>query len=155
MFILSLNCHCDFIYLLNSVFSLFDKAQQRECVDSPQGSPHGIHSNSHSLNSGLQPRIPNFSNPLYNGSNENDESEASCSEDNLRVHTSLKNKGNNSINKQAVEPLYEEDVIDGFAIVSFSSYDELEVSWRIDESRDKKFDVNLLLSATGCCGNSR
>ena len=104
------------------------KAQQRECVGSPQGSLEGVISNSHNTGGGLQSRVPSFSNPLYNGSNEDEEdSEASCSEDNLKVHTKIRNKNKSNTSKQLTEPLYEEDVIDGFAIISFSSYDELEV----------------------------
>lgn len=108
------------------------QAQQRECVGSPQGSLEGIISNSHNTGGGLQSRVPSFSNPLFSGSNEDEEdSEASCSGDNLKVHTKIRNKNKSNTSKQLAEPLYEEDVIDGFAIISFSSYDELEVKYCI------------------------
>ena len=112
---------------------------QRECADSPQGSPGTIHNCSNS-------RVPPFSGGLYHGSNgdeDGDESEdgngsrdGADNRSQSATAKNLRNKGgtNNKSSKPSIqtadpliEPLYEEDVIDGFAIISFSSYDDLEV----------------------------
>jgi len=63
---------------------------------------------------------------LCHESNEDEDSETSYSEDNQKPLKPTKNKSNSSGPKLA-EPLYEEDVIDGFAIISFSTYEDLEV----------------------------
>jgi hypothetical protein len=106
-------------------FEFFQQAQQKECVDSSQGSHGGIHSNSHSVG-GFSSRVPAFSSPLCHESNEDEDSETSYSEDNQKPLKTTKNKSSSSGPKLA-EPLYEEDVIDGFAIISFSTYEDLEV----------------------------
>ena len=61
-------------------------------------------------------------------SNDDEDSETSHSEDNQKpLKPSKNNSSSGSVTKLA-EPLYEEDVIDGFAIISFSTYEDLEVS---------------------------
>lgn len=119
-----MNCHTSRTHFQN--LNLFLQAQQKECVDSSQGSHGGIHSNSHNVSGGFSSRIPAFSSPLCHESNEDEDSETSHSEDNQKPLKPSKNKSSGSATKVA-EPLYEEDVIDGFAIISFSTYEELEV----------------------------
>lgn len=117
------NCWHSFYF---SIVLNFIQAQQKECVDSTQGSHGGIHSNSHSVG-GFSSRVPAFSSPLCHESNEEEDSETSHSEDNQKPLKPTKNKS--SSGTKSVEPLYEEDVIDGFAIISFSTYEDLEVSF--------------------------
>jgi len=77
----------------------------------------------------------------YHGSNgdEDDDDDEECEGLDRGPPTASKNLRNKSgvnINQPKLqmpaqsntEPLYEEDVIDGFAIISLSSYDDLEVS---------------------------
>jgi len=109
--------------------------QQRECADSSVGSPGGIlHSNSHGLNSSGFPnsRVPAFSNNSCQESNDDDDSEASHHQEDNQTKRPVKfqmtKSGSSPASCKLVgEPLYEEDVIDGFAIVSFTSYEDLEV----------------------------
>jgi len=105
-------------------FEFKQQAQQKECVDSSQGSHGGIHSNSHGVG-GFSSRVPAFSSPLCHESNDEEDSETSYSEDNQKPLKPTKNKGISD--PKLAEPLYEEDVIDGFAIISFSTYEDLEV----------------------------
>lgn len=108
--------------------SAYLQAQQKECVDSSQGSHGGIHSNSHSVSGGFSSRVPAFSSPLCHESNDDEDSETSHSEDNQKPLKPSKNKSISGSVTKLAEPLYEEDVIDGFAIISFSTYEDLEVS---------------------------
>jgi hypothetical protein len=62
---------------------------------------------------------------LCHESNDEEDSETSYSEDNQKPLKPTKNKGISD--PKLAEPLYEEDVIDGFAIISFSTYEDLEV----------------------------
>lgn len=108
------------------------QAQQRECADSSVGSPGGI-LHSHGLNSSGFPasRVPAFSNNSCQESNDDDDSEASHHQEDNQTKRPVKfqmtKSGSSPTSKLVGEPLYEEDVIDGFAIVSFTSYEDLEV----------------------------
>lgn len=110
----------------------YRQAQQKECADSSVGSPGGIHSSSHGLNSSVFPaRVPAFSNNSCQESND-DDSEASHHPEDIQqrpVKFQMTKSVSSPSNKPS-EPLYEEDVIDGFAIVSFTSYEDLEVGYK-------------------------
>ncbi len=60
-------------------------------------------------------------------SNDDEDSETSHSEDNQKPLKPSKSKSSSASVTKLAEPLYEEDVIDGFAIISFSTYEDLEV----------------------------
>ena len=120
--------------------------QRADCADPSQGSP----SSTGLLNGRLGPAYSsplgssNYHSSAYSGNNshgdEDDDSEDQARtglppvviSDNHRPATNNKkvrhkSGTSKSCTKLLAEPLYEEDVVDGFAIFSFTSYDDLEV----------------------------
>ena len=144
------------------------QAQQRECAEpNSQGSLGGVQ-NSHP--NSLGNRIPAFSSPLCGqaGSNEDDDDEEEEDEDEeeneVPTNALRSDQHDNQIyikqeqmqqarsksasmvnNSKQADPLYEEDVIDGFAIVSFATYEDLEVLEIISNNHSISFRCNFVL----------
>lgn len=143
-----------------NLFSL--QAQQRECAEpNSQGSPGGIQ-HSHSIGSRIpafsSPLCQAGSNEDDDDDGEEEEEEDEDEEENEAPTNSLRDQdnqihvkqqqsarskggggggggGGDVGNNKEAEPLYEEDVIDGFAIISFASYEDLEVTFNVNSNQ--------------------
>lgn len=103
------------------------QAQQRECAGSSQGSLDvSNHSNSNHHGAGFPSKNSAFSNSVGHGSHDED-SEASHNEEDQKPLKQTKLTTNPTPLPKLSDPVYDEDIIDGFAILSFSTYEDLEV----------------------------
>lgn len=105
------------------------QTQQRECAGSSQG-PLDVsnHSNSNHSGTGFPSKSSAFASSLGHGSHDDDDSEAShIDEDQKPIKQTKSISTNVAPGSKLCDPLYDEDIIDGFAILSFATYEDLEV----------------------------